>query len=468
MDNLALQKNLSSLLGQKGFVNAEESLSWQRDWLDQYGEIPFGVALPKSTKEVSEVLSFCHAEGLPIVPQGGNTGLVGAGVVCESRGLIMSLNRMNKISVPDLYSGNVLIESGVILENLHKFLKGTGSMFPMHLGSEGSTQFGGLIATNAGGSHAFRFGMMHDLVLGLEVVLADGSIWNGLRSVQKDNTSYLLRKLFCGSEGTLGVITKAIVKLSPEPKQKLTAILAVRNSSGLVKLAKKLREEGNEFLTAMEFFSEVGLEIALENIPNLVFPLKSRTSFYLLLEATSCSDQVPLESILISIISWGMDRNIIADGSLAMSDKQRLDFWRLREEQPEGQRRLGPQLKHDISVPPSKIKEFLDIAEKECNKILKDVIINPFGHLGDGNIHYNISPPKGEANFSDLDNEFALKLAHLASSMGGSFAAEHGIGRAKIDLANTFLDPVEKDLVRRVKKSFDESGQLNPGVLICP
>jgi len=461
-----LSKKLSTLLGPKGWVSPENCLPWQRDWLDQNGEVPLGVARITSTDEATEVLRLCCAEKVAIVPQGGNTGLVGAGVLGKPNGVIISLSRMNVISSPDYSGGTITVEAGVILESLHQSLKGTGLMFPMHLGSEGSAQIGGLIATNAGGSHAFRYGMMQDLVLGLEVVLADGTVWNGMRSVQKDNAGYQLRKLFCGSEGTLGIVTRAILKLSPEPKQHFTALLAVSDASGLVKLAARLRAEGGEFLTAMEFFSNVGLDIALTNIPELVFPLQSRTAFYLIVEASSGSTKVPLDVILAEVIDWGMSEGIIIDSALAMSSTQRAAFWRLREEQPEGQRQLGVQLKHDISVPPEQLVDFLNRANDECNKILKGVRINPFGHLGDGNVHYNLSPPIGQLDFFGLDSEFAIKLGRLATIMGGSFAAEHGIGRTKTFLADILRDPVERNMMMRIKKSLDDSNQLNPDVLV--
>jgi FAD/FMN-containing dehydrogenase len=460
-----LSTKLMALLGPKGWIGPEECQQWQRDWLDQYGEVPLGVARPKSTAEVAEVLRLCHAEGVPVVPQGGNTGLVGAGVLGEPGGVILSLSRMNAISSPDLSGGSISVEAGVILEQLHQSLEGTGLMFPMHLGSEGSAQVGGLVATNAGGSHAFRYGMMQDLVLGLEVVLADGTVWNGMRAVQKDNAGYQLRKLFCGSEGTLGIVTRAILKLSAEPRQQLTALLAVRDAPGLVKLATKLRAESGEFLTALEFFSDVGLDMALKNIPGLVFPLQSRASFYLLVEAGSGSMQVPLDSILTEVLEWGLSEDIVADGALAMSEAQRAAFWRLREEQPEGQRRLGAQLKHDLSVPPGQLVDFLDRANDVCSEVLKGVTINVFGHLGDGNVHYNLSPPLGRRDFLGLDSEFAIKLSKLATVMGGSFAAEHGIGRTKIVLADILRDPMERNLMAQLKKSLDDTNQLNPGVL---
>ncbi len=464
MDQLSTK--LMVLLGPEGWVGSEHCQQWQRDWLDQCGEVPLGVARPKSTAEVADVLRLCNAADVPVVPQGGNTGLVGAGVLGEPGGIILSLSRMNAILSPDLSSGSILLEAGVILEKLHQYLEGTGLMFPMHLGSEGSAQIGGLVATNAGGSHAFRYGMMQDLVLGLEVVLCDGTVWDGMRAVQKDNAGYQLRKLFCGSEGTLGVVTKAVLKLSPQPRQQFTSLIAVTSASGLIELRKKLRAEAEEFLIAMEFFSDVGLGIALENIPGLFFPLKSRASFYLIVEAGSGSMQVPLDSILTEVIQWGMDAGIIIDGSVANSEAQKKAFWCLREEQPEGQRRLGAQLKHDISVPPGRLVEFLDLAKNECSEILGAVRTNVFGHLGDGNVHYNLSPPLGQRSFLGLDNQFALKLGELATDMGGSFAAEHGIGRSKTALADCLRDPVERNLMGCVKKALDLEIQLNPDVLV--
>tara|TARA_B100001093_G_C26860131_1_gene1029665 strand:- start:13926 stop:15326 length:1401 start_codon:yes stop_codon:yes gene_type:complete len=461
-----VSQKLITILGKKGWVGPDDSVPWQRDWLDKYGEIPLGVARPSSTKELQQVIRICYSNKVSVVPQGGNTGLVGAGVLDSPGGIIISLSRMDAISNLDISSSIIEVEAGVILENLHMQLRGTDFFFPMHLGSQGSAQIGGLIATNAGGSHAFRYGMMQDLVIGLEVVLADGTIWNGMRSVQKDNAGYQLRKIFCGSEGTLGIITKAVLKLAPFLKNNSTALLAIKDISSLMKLANRFRSECGEFLTAMEFFSDLGVDIAMKHIPDLVFPLNNRTPIYLLVEVGSCSDKVPLDELLSDVIEWGIDEDIIIDGSIAASEAQKLVFWRLREDQPEGQRRLGQQLKHDISVPPSMLNEFIKDAELECNQTLSGVIINYFGHLGDGNIHFNLSPPMGEKNFSNLDKEFGIKLARIATRMGGSFAAEHGIGRAKIELTDLIRDPIERDLMLQIKKAFDSKNSLNPGALI--
>lgn len=466
MSNQNFIENLLSVLGEKGWVDSENCLRWQTDWLKRYGKQPIGVARPCSTKEVSKVISLCNEHNVHIVPQGGNTSLVGGSVLSKKNGIILSLDRMDSILHLDEANRSISIEAGVILENLHNFLKETNLIFPMHLGSEGSAQIGGLLSTNAGGIHAFRYGMMCDLVIGLEVVLPNGEIWDGMRAVQKDNAGYQLRKLFCGSEGTLGVITKTILKLSSAPKQELTALLAINDFSGLIELGKMLRSEAEEFLIAMEFFSHTGLSIAVDNITNLNFPLEKNASFYVLLEVGSGSKEVPLDLILGNVMEWGMAKGIIVDGALAKSEKQRSAFWRLREEQPEGQRRLGKQLKHDVSIPLGNLPEFIEVASKQCDEILNNVQINSFGHLGDGNIHFNLSPPHGQKDFSGLDKKFTNTIYNLATKMKGSFAAEHGIGQMKISLADELRSSVERNLMKQIKRSIDQKNISNPGVVI--
>jgi FAD/FMN-containing dehydrogenase len=460
-----LNSSLQALLGEKGWLNPPETQPWERDWLNRYGERPLGVARPETSQEVSQILKLCRSANVPVVPQGGNTGLVGGSVLGQAGGVILSMSRMDAISAHDIASGTIEVQAGVILARLHQSLEDTGLMFPMHIGAEGSAQIGGLIATNAGGSHAFRYGLMQDLVLGLEVVLPDGSIWNGLRRVQKDNSGYQLRKLFCGAEGTLGVVTKAVLKLAPAPTQEITALLAVRDMDTACQLATIFRRQAGEFLSAMEFFSDFGLEMALDKIPSLNFPLETRSPFYLLIEAGAGSPLVPLEEIVSSIIELALSEGLICDGVLAASEAQRRAIWRLREDQPEGQRLSGPQLKQDVSVPPGLMGEFLGRADAECQDILPGVRVNAFGHLGDGNVHYNLSPPHGQDGFSGLDEVFALRLGQLVSEMSGSFAAEHGLGRTKVALASQLRDPLERQLMAQVKFGFDTTGTLNPGVI---
>jgi FAD/FMN-containing dehydrogenase len=458
--------DLAALLGPRGWIGAADAAPWTRDWLDRYGVPPIGVARPATTAEVSAVMAACHRAGVAVVPQGGNTGLCGAAVVGAGAGVILSLARMAAIGTPDPASGTVEVQAGAVLARMHQALEGSGQMFPLHLGAEGSAQIGGLIGTNAGGSHAFRHGMMQDLLLGLEVVLPDGRVWNGLRAVQKDNAGYQLRRLFCGAEGTLGIVTRAVLRLYPAPRQRATALLALPDAAALVAFGTLARAEMGEVLTALEFFSDLGLDLALRHVPGLTYPLSDRAGCYLLVEVASGSDRVPLQDILGSVLETGMERGLVLDGALAASEAQRAAFWRLREEQPEGQRLEGPQLKHDISVPPGHIAAFVDQGHALCQALVPGVRINPFGHLGDGNIHYNLTPPAGAAGFAGQAADIGLALARLAGAMGGSFAAEHGLGRAKRAMADALRPDVERHLMRAIKQVIDPAGLMNPGVIL--
>ncbi|AZO49058.1 MAG: FAD-binding protein [Mesorhizobium sp.] len=459
---------LSEILGPKGWLSGSDSEPYQRDWLNRYGVPPLGVARPASTAEVAAVVNVCREAGLAVVPQGGNTGLCGGAVAEQPNAVIVSLSRMAAIGKPDLDSGSIIVEAGVVLAALHEALEPHGLMFPMHLGAEGSARIGGLIGTNAGGSLAFRYGMMQDLVLGLELVTPDGVVWDGLRAVQKDNAGYQLRKLFCGAEGTLGIVTRAGLRLYPTPKQQAGALLVLPDFAAAVSFGAFLRGEAGEFLTGLEFFCDLGLELALKHVPDLTYQLETRGDVYLLVELASGSPRVPLDGILNSALEWGMEQGLVLDGALATSGAHRAQFWRLREEQPEGQRLEGEQLKHDISVPPGAIARFIEAGARVCQDILPGVRINPFGHLGDGNIHYNLSPPEGRADFDGKAGRLAEALSALATEMGGSFAAEHGLGRAKIAMADRNRDAVERDLMARLKGALDPKGTMNPGVLVRP
>ncbi|TPL04090.1 MULTISPECIES: FAD-binding oxidoreductase [unclassified Mesorhizobium] len=457
---------LQAILGPKGWLSGGDAEPYHRDWLNRYGVAPLGIARPASTAEVAAVVNICREAGVAVIPQGGNTGLCGGAVADRPNAVIVSLSRMTAIGEPDLESGSIIVDAGVVLAALHEALEPHGLMFPMHLGAEGSARIGGLIGTNAGGSQAFRFGMMQDLVLGLEVVMPDGTVWDGLRAVQKDNAGYQLRKLFCGSEGTLGIVTRAVLRLYPTPRQQASALLVMSDFAAAVSFGAFLRGEAGEFLAGLEFFSDVGLTLALKHLPDLAYQLETRGDVYLLVEVASGSTRVPLDEILASALEWGMEQGLVVDGALANSGAQRAQFWRLREEQPEGQRLEGEQLKHDISVPPGAIARFIEAGAKLCHDILPGVRINPFGHLGDGNIHYNLSPPEGRADFDGKATAFAEALAALATGMGGSFAAEHGLGRAKIAMADRNRSPVEREFMARLKDAFDPSGMMNPGVLV--
>jgi FAD/FMN-containing dehydrogenase len=459
-------EQFAALLGPAGWRSGADAAGYARDWLDRFGVPPLGVARPASTPEVAAVVALCRAQGIALTPQGGRTSLCGAAVTPDPRGVILSLERMTAIGAPDRDSGTVTVEAGVVLAALHAALEGSGQIFPLRLGAEGSARIGGLIATNAGGSHAARYGTMQDLVYGLEVVLPDGTVWNGLRAVQKDNAGYQLRRLFCGAEGTLGIVTRAVLKLAPAPQARATAFLALRDAAALVAFGRAIRAEAAEFLSGLEFFSETGLVLALKHVPNLTYPLGSRASFYLLVELEAGSPKVPLDAILEDAIARGLERGEILDGAIAASEAQRRMFWRLREEQPEGQRLEGAQLKHDIAVPPGRIADYIAAGAAFCAGHLPGIRINPFGHLADGNIHYNLTVPEGRSDFAGLAATLDEGLARLAESMGGSFAAEHGLGRSKIALADALRSPAERALMRAIKQALDPNGTLNPGVIV--
>lgn len=452
-----------AFLGPAGWLTGPDALPYQRDWLDRYGTPPVGVARPASTAEVARVVGIARNLGVAIVPQGGNTGLCGA-AVAEGRAVILSLNRMTAMGAVDIDGGTVEVEAGLVLADLHARLDGTGLVFPLHLGAEGSARIGGLIATNAGGSQAFRHGTMADLVLGLEVVLADGTIWDGRRAVQKDNAGYALRRLFAGSEGTLGIITRAVLRLAPAPRAEATALLALPDAEALVAFGRILRATAGEFLSAAEFFSDQGLDWTLTHLA-LDWPLASRAPFYLLVSLSTTSARVALDDILAEALEAGMTQGMLVDGAIAASLAQGRAFWRLREEQPEGQRLEGPQAKHDIAVPVARIPDFLSRGAALCQAHQPGIRINPFGHLGDGNIHYNISPPPGTGFAGDV-GDLSRQLYALAQEMGGSFAAEHGLGRSKVALADRLRSPVERQMMARIKAALDPEGLLNPGVIL--
>lgn len=457
---------LAQMLGSKGWLSGAATIPYRRDWLDRYGVAPLGVARPATTSETAAVVRICGEAGIALVAQGGNTGLCGGAVAGRSDTVIVSLSRMSAIGRPDPASGSILVEAGAVLASLHDAMEPHGLIFPMHLGSEGSATIGGLIGTNAGGSHAFRYGMMRDLVLGLEVVLPGGEVWDGLRAVQKDNAGLQLRSLFCGAEGTLGIVTRAVLRLHPAPRQRATALLALPDAQAATAFATRLRADTSEFLSALEFFSEAGLSLLLRHLPAIGFPLSTRGGIYLLVELASGSSRVPLDEILGAALEEGMGEGLVIDGAIAMSDAQRAHFFRLREEQPEGQRLEGPQLKHDISVPPGSIARFIREAGELCESLLPGVRANPFGHMADGNIHYNLSPPPGARDFSGKSESLSRALAALASGMDGSFAAEHGLGRSKIGLADAQRSAVERSLMKRITAAVDPENRMNPGVMV--
>ena len=351
---------LGKILGTAGWLTgAENTAPFVRDWLDQYGVPPIGVARPINTQQVAEVVRVCHQEGIIVVPQGGGTGLVGASVATDPQSIVLSLGRMNKIDIFDLQDFTAIVEAGVILETLHNKVDTHDLAFPLHLGAQGSAQIGGLIATNAGGSHAFRFGTMMDLVLGLEVVLPNGEIWNGMRRLIKDNSGLQLRKLFCGSEGRLGIVTRAALRLYPAQRNRATAMIAIPDVQALLNVGQVLRRRCGELLVAIEFFDDGILDLTLKHLPDLTWPMETRAPFYLLIELASSIDTLDLNTLLETALTPVFEDELALDAVVAQSENQRSALWQIREELPEGTRREGKQIKHDVAVPSGQMPEFL-------------------------------------------------------------------------------------------------------------
>ena len=455
----------ADLLGPAGWLtDAVEGRA--TDWLGRVSHSPLGVARPGSTDEVAAVLRLARERRVPVTPQGGNTSLCAGAVPGAPGGVVLSLERMDRVLDVDEAAMTATVEAGAVLGALHERLAGTGLRFPLHLGAEGSARIGGLVATNAGGSHAARHGTVSDRVLGLEVVLADGRVWDGLRELVKDNAGYPLRRLFPGSEGTLGVVTRAVLRLAPEPRRRATALLAVADVDAAVRLGRHLAGELGELVDALEFLTDVGLGWALEHVDGLVWPLDGRTGAWVLVELAATSAAVPLDALLETALEEAMAAGLVTDGTVAASDAQRAELWRVREELPEGQRREAAQLKHDVAVPVGAVAAFVRDASLALEALLPGVRINPFGHLGDGNVHFNVSPPAGDAGFGEAAEAIPMTVYRLAAAAGGSIAAEHGLGRTKVGVADALRDPVERALMRELKRALDPDGLLNPGVVV--
>jgi len=460
-----IQNDLASLLGAAGWLTApRDTAPYTRDWLDRYGVPPIGVARPTDTQQVAEVVRLCRQAGVAVVPQGGGTGLVGASVATSPNTVIVSLARMNKIEMIDEQEHTAVVEAGVILENLHTALDAQDLSFPMHLGSEGTAQIGGLIATNAGGSHAFRFGMMSELVLGMEVVLLNGDVWTGMRRLIKDNSGLQLRKLFCGSEGRLGIVTRAALRLYPAQRERATAMIACPSLNAMLKTGQALRRSCGELLVAMEFFDTEILDLALHHIPDLTNPMDTATPFYILLELATSIDTLDLHPLLESAMEPVFEAGWAIDAVVAQSQAQRAALWRIREDLPEGTLREGRQLKHDIAVPVSAFPAFLEDSAARIAKILPGTRIWTFGHLADGNIHYNLSPPSGQVDFSNADMELSSAIYENAERHGGTFAAEHGVGHSKHAVADQLRSTTERDLMSKILMAADPEQIMNPEV----
>jgi len=468
--DVGLLDALAKVVGAKGLVtDPEEMAPHLVEWRGRYHGAARALVKPATTEEVAEVVRLAAKAGIPIVPQGGNTGLVGGQVPPEDgRALLVNLARMNRIRRLDPVDNAITAEAGCLLAAVQATAAEAGRLFPLSLAAEGSCQIGGNLSTNAGGVHVLRYGNMRELVLGLEVVLPDGRVWDGLRSLRKDNTGYDLKQLFIGAEGTLGIITAAVLRLFPAPAQKATAFIGLARVEHAMAILERARARVGDQLDCVELMPRLGLEFTLRHIPDTADPLAQAHPWYLLLELASGDTGDGLQEALETLLAEAYDEGLIGDAVLAASAAQRAAFWRLREGMSEAQKPEGGSIKHDISVPVSRIPAFLERAIPLVEGMIPGVRPVPFGHLGDGNLHFNLTQPAGgdRAAFLARWDEVNRAVHELVVEMGGSISAEHGIGRMKVAELKHFKPAVEIELMARIKSALDPDNLMNPGKVI--
>ena len=469
-----MQKTLSQsliarfvdIVGHKNaLMRLDDQGSYLREWRDLYtGRTPI-VLCPGSTDDVSLVLALAHAEDVGIVPQGGNTGLVGGQIPSDDGDeIVLSLTRLKRVRDVDAIGGTMIVEAGVTLAEAQNAANGAGCLLPLSLASEDSAQIGGVLATNAGGTAVLAYGNARSLTLGLEAVLVDGRIWRGLRRLRKDNTGYDLRDLFIGSEGTLGVITAACLKLFPIPTERETAIVAFETPEVAMKLFQRAEAEAGQSLTAFEFWVHKAQEFALTYVPNLRDPFTTGYPCYALIEFSHGGKSARIANTIESLLTSAHKEGLIRDAAIAQSLRQAEDFWRLREAFSEAQKGAGGSIKHDISVPVARIPEFLQRAAKVVDGVCPGVRPVPFGHFGDGNLHYNVTQPEGmnRVQYLAFWDQMSAAIFDLVTELGGSIAAEHGIGQMKRDVLKRYKSDVELDMMLAIKRALDPKGLLNP------
>ena len=414
---------------------------------------------PSSTQEVSKIVQLCASNNVGIVPQGGNTGMC-AGAVPDDSGeqVLLCLEKMNSILDVDADNFSIEVEAGCILANIQDAAKNVNRFFALSLSAEGSCQIGGNLSTNAGGVNVVRYGTARAQVLGIEAVLADGSIVNSMRALRKDTAGYDLKQLFIGSEGTLGIITAATLKLHPTPEQIATALVALDSPADAVKLLARLRSDLSDRVEAFELISDVVMQLIQKHIPDTTVPMSTRSKWFVLMDAAIGSDVLVLEEALHS----ALDAGLIRDAVLAKNEAEAQHLWRIRHSTAEAERAEGKALKHDISVPVSKLAEFLERGDVLLKTIAPEALLMAFGHVGDGNLHYNVSLPAG---FED-PLRVSAAIYELVGQFGGSFSAEHGVGSVKREYLARYRSAEELALMRTLKVAMDPKNIMNPGKVI--
>jgi FAD/FMN-containing dehydrogenase len=464
-----LVARLQAIVGERGLVSDTERARYEVDWRDQYHGRAAAIVKPASTDEVSKVVTLLAQARIPIVPQGGNTSLCGASIPDDSgRAVIVNLSRMNRVRQVDALNNTMTVEAGCVLAILQQEADRSGRLFPLSLGAEGSCEIGGNLSTNAGGTGVLRYGNTRELVLGLEVVLPDGRVWNGLRALRKDNTGYDLKHLFVGAEGTLGIITAAVLKLFPKPRSQATALVGVDSPAAAVALLSRLREAVGERVTGFELIARICLDLVFRHIPGSRDPLPQPHPWYVLVELSDSTPGNALDTLLEEALGQCAEEAAIRDAVLAASEQQRHELWKLRENISEAQKLDGASIKHDVSVPVSRVAELIERAGAELTRSFPDIRIVAFGHAGDGNIHYNCSKSERQdaKDFFRQAPQVNRVVYEVVNALDGSISAEHGLGQMKRDEIKLYKSPLELDMMRAIKRTLDPHGIMNPGKVL--
>lgn len=460
-------QRLKAAAGQNGFSEDPEVIAPHlTEWRERYrGATPL-LLKPDTTQAIGQIVAICDETRTAIVPQGGNTGLVGGQIPNPNNTeILLSLRRLNRVRSVDVGANAMTVEAGCILASIQSVASANQRLFPLSLASEGSATIGGLISTNAGGTGVLAYGNTRELVLGLEAVLPNGNIWNGLRALRKDNTGYDLKQLLIGAEGTLGVVTAAVLKLFPQPRAIETAFVAVKSVHEAIELLHFF-QQSSASVTAFELIPRIGLEFVLRHIPGIRAPLDKQYEWYVLLDVSMFgnTDQGLTQDTLAQAATSGL----ILDGVLASSVGQRNTFWKIRDSLSESQKPEGASIKHDVSLPISSIPEFIEQASEAVRRKIPDARPVPFGHLGDGNIHFNISQPNGASKSRFLRQmDDVNQIVHdTVHRFHGSISAEHGLGQAKVDEITRYKSETELEAMRNIKRALDPNNIMNPGKVI--